>query len=86
MRKFDRVAASIAQSWWGVTDFRNEREDRVWASGVPGEEVRTNGTDGRQYLRIERDGMVLTLHVPATTTRVYLVGLLTLVAQMIAEM
>jgi hypothetical protein len=86
MTKFDRVAAALAQSWWGVTDHRHELEDRVWDSGVPGDAIRTNGTDGRQSLRIERDGMVLTLHVPAATRRVHLVGALTLIAQMIADM
>jgi hypothetical protein len=85
MTRIDRVAAMLARSWWGMTDHRNELEDHVWDNGLPGEEIRTNGNDGRQHLRIERDGVVLTLHVPTTTPRVHLVGLLTQVAQMIAD-
>jgi hypothetical protein len=85
MTRFDGVAAAIAQSWWGVHEHRTELQDHVWDHGLQGEEIRTHANDTWQSIHIERNGIVLRLHVASTTPRVDLVGLLTLVAQMIAD-
>jgi hypothetical protein len=85
MTKFDGVAAAIAQAWWGVHELRTELQDHVWDTGLQGDEIRTHGNDTWQSIHIERNGMLLRLHASSTTPRVELVGLLTLVAQTIAD-